>query len=284
MKAIYDVPAPAKLNMFLHVTGRRADGYHFIQSVFMLIDWCDTLHFELRTDGHISRSDFQQTTDAALPSEDLTVRAAKALQAACGTTLGVDIILEKRIPSQAGMGGGSSDAASCLLALQRLWRIELPREKLMAIALSLGADVPFFMCGGSAWVEGVGDRVTPIDLPSADFVVIKPRHGLSTQAIFSSSLLKRDTATATIEGFAGNGQEQIFEFGCNDLQPVAQALCPEISQSLKWLASAGLGGRMTGSGSAVFALLPHELDLSTALSEWEVRKCRNLQVHPLAGW
>ena len=284
MKAIYDVPAPAKLNVFLHVVGRRADGYHLIQSVFMLIDWCDTLHFELRKDGQISRSDLQRATDSALPAEDLTVRAAKALQAACGTPFGVDISLEKRIPSQAGMGGGSSDAASCLLALQRLWGVELPQKKLMAVALSLGADVPFFMFGGNAWAEGVGDLLTPMNLPLADFVVIKPRSGLSTQAIFSSPRLTRDTETATIESFARESREHTFEFGCNDLQPIAEALCPEISQSLEWLLSAGLKGRMTGSGSAVFARLPCDLELPVAASEWEVRKCRSLQTHPLAGW
>ena len=149
MKSIYDVPAPAKLNLFLHITGRRADGYHLIQSVFMLIDWCDTLHFELRTDGQISRTDLvgavSSGSSAPLPDHDLTMRAAKALKAACGTHLGVNISLEKRIPSQAGMGGGSSDAASCLLALQRLWGVQLPRQQLIAIALSLGADVPFFL-------------------------------------------------------------------------------------------------------------------------------------------
>jgi 4-diphosphocytidyl-2-C-methyl-D-erythritol kinase len=284
MKAIYDVPAPAKLNLFLHVTGRRADGYHLIQSVFMLIDWCDTLHFELRSDGRITRADLHRHTNADIPAEDLTVRAARALQAASGTSLGVDISLEKHIPSQAGMGGGSSDAASCLLALQRLWGIDLPREKLLAIALGLGADVPFFLCGGNAWVEGVGEIITPVGLPSADFVVVKPREGLSTQAIFSSFNLKRDTETATIESFARNVEERIFEFGCNDLQPVAEALCPEISQSLSWLSSAGLKGRMSGSGTAVFAQLPHRLDLPAAFNGWEIRKCRNLQMHPLAGW
>ncbi len=284
MKAIYDVPAPAKLNLFLHVTGRRADGYHLIQSVFMLIDWCDTLHFELRSDGRITRADLHRHTYADIPAEDLTVRAARALQAASGTSLGVDISLEKHIPSQAGMGGGSSDAASCLLALQRLWGIDLPREKLLAIALGLGADVPFFLCGGNAWVEGVGEIITPVDLPSADFVVVKPREGLSTQAIFSSFNLKRDTETATIEGFARNGEERILEFGRNDLQPVAEALCPEISQSLSWLSSAGLKGRMSGSGTAVFAQLPHRLDLPAVFNGWEIRKCRNLQMHPLAGW
>ena len=297
MKAIYDVPAPAKLNLFLHITGRRADGYHLLQSVFMLIDWCDTLHFELRTDGKISRNDVAaqgaSVTSEALPTEDLTVRAALALQRFSGTALGVHISLEKRIPSQAGMGGGSSDAASCLLALQHLWGLDVPRADLMAMALSLGADVPFFLSGGHAWVEGVGEKITPITLPAADFVVVKPRAGLSTQAIFGAPTLKRDSETATIEGFAADayGQSPVYKvygFGRNDLQPVALDLCPEIGRSLDWLTSKNLQGRMTGSGSAVFAHLPHGTDFvvtgSDLTGDREIRKCSNLEVHPLAGW
>ena len=298
MKAIYDVPAPAKLNLFLHITGRRADGYHLIQSIFMLIDWCDTLHFELRQDGHISRSDLPPggalnlaSGASTLPEEDLTVRAARALQKACGTPLGVHISLEKRIPSQAGMGGGSSDAASCLLALQRLWGVSLPRGELLSLALGLGADVPFFLSGGHAWIEGIGETITPIRLPAADFVVIKPAEGLSTQAIFRAPALKRDTETATIQGFAANtdGQDSlIFGFGHNDLQPVALGLCPPIRQSLDWLAARQLQGRMTGSGSAVFAHLPHGTDISgvdtVSTDGWKLRKCSNLEAHPLAGW
>ena len=284
MKAIYDVLAPAKLNLFLHITGRRPDGYHLIQSVFMLVDWCDTLHFESRGDGQIHRIDACQNAGVMLPADDLTVRAAKALQAASGTTLGVNITLEKRIPSQAGMGGGSSDAASCLLALQRLWGVSLPHQQLMALAIGLGADVPFFLCGSHAWVEGIGELVTPIELPAAEFVVIKPRSGLSTQAIFSSESLKRDTGTATIESFANLAIKQIFDYGCNDLQPIGEAFCPEISDSLKWLASAGLQGRMTGSGSAVFARCEHDPDLPVAPSGLKMQRCRNLQRHPLAGW
>ena len=294
MKAIYDVSAPAKLNLFLHITGRRADGYHLIQSVFMLIDWCDTLHFELRRDGKISRSDLtigHEIDVEALPAEDLCMRAARALQQACGTTLGVHISLEKRIPSQAGMGGGSSDAASCLLALQRLWGVNLPREKLLAIALSLGADVPFFLSGGHAWVEGVGELITPIGLPAAEFLVLKPSAGLSTQAIFSSQFLKRDSESATLEGFAADtyrNKNSIFEFGRNDLQPVALDLCPQLGQSLDWLAARKLQGRMTGSGSAVFAHLPHGTKIprfdGESNGDWKIRKCSNLEEHPLAGW
>ena len=283
LKAIYDVPAPAKLNTFLHINGRRADGYHFIQSVFMLIDWCDTLHFELRQDGNINRHDIG-AGGGQLPAEDLTLCAARALQKATGTGLGVDITLEKRIPAQAGMGGGSSDAASCLLALQRLWGVRLPAGDLRALALSLGADVPFFLQGGHAWVEGIGERITPVDLPAARFLVVKPPEGLSTQAIFTSPALKRDTETATIQGFAANTEGRIFEFGRNDLQSVALDLCPQLGQSLDWLGAAGLEGRMTGSGSAVFAHMPHDMDTPAAPSGWQVRKCSNLMMHPLAGW
>ena len=284
MKVIYDVPAPAKLNLFLHVTGRRSDGYHLIQSVFMLIDWCDTLHFEMRSDGLITRADVGAVDADALPAEDLTVRAAIALQKACGTSLGVHISLEKRIPSQAGMGGGSSDAASCLLALQRLWGVKLPRSELLAMALSLGADVPFFLSGGNAWVEGVGEQMTPIEVPAADFLVVKPPLGVSTPSIFMSPLLKRDTGTATIIGFAANEKPEVFGFGHNDLQPVAQKLCPQITESLDWLSARQLKGRMTGSGSAVFAYLPQEVDISGHPDGFKVRKCSNLQVHPLIGW
>lgn len=284
MKAIYDVVAPAKLNLFLHITGRRADGYHLIQSVFMLIDWCDTLNFELRTDGQITRADMSIADADVLPAEDLTIRAAKALQKACGTTLGVHISLDKRIPSEAGMGGGSSDAASSLLALQRLWGVRLPRHELLSIALSLGADVPFFLFGGNAWVEGVGEQMTPIDLPAADFLVVKPPLGVSTPLIFKSPALKRDTETATILGFAANDELGVFGFGHNDLQPVAQEFCPQISQSIDWLASKQLKGRMTGSGSAVFAHLQHDVDFADHPDGFKVRQCRNLQAHPLVGW
>lgn len=312
LKAIYDVPAPAKLNLFLHITGRRADGYHLIQSVFMLIDWCDTLHFELRHDGVISRSDLPASsgqTPELLPAEDLTVRAARALQKATGTSLGVHIGLEKRIPSQAGMGGGSSDAASCLLALQRLWGVTLPRSDLLALALSLGADVPFFLSGGHAWVEGIGERITPLRLPAAHFLVVKPNAGLSTQMIFNAPTLKRDSETATIMGFAADTQldesqtthsdvalKAIYEFGRNDLQPVALNLCPQLGQSLDWLKTKNLQGRMTGSGSAAFAYLPAHLSYGSestdvgmdsydeSMRDWKIRQCSNLKAHPLAGW
>ena len=281
MKALYDVPAPAKLNLFLHITGRRPDGYHLLQSVFMLVDWCDTLDFELRPDGRISRED----SGIDLPEDDLVVRAARALQQAGGTTAGVHIRLEKRIPVQAGMGGGSSDAASCLLALNRLWKLRLPLAALEQIGLALGSDVPFFLRGRNAFVEGIGERITPVEIPPARFAVVKPPEGLDTSLIFRDAALKRDSAPAIISGFAANHEGSYpFGFGHNDLQPVAQRLCPAVTQALKWLDDQGLQARMTGSGSAVFAQMPQEKALLPAPAGWQVRQCGNLAVHPLSGW
>ena len=276
MQSLYDIPAPAKLNLFLHITGRRDDGYHLLQSAFMLIDWCDTLHFEIRSDGIISREDLSW----ALPADDLCTRAAKALQDVTSCSLGVHIGIVKSVPAQAGMGGGSSDAASTLLALNRLWDLQLPLEKLMAIGLKLGADVPFFLSGRHGWVEGIGERITPIELPSARFVVVKPDAGLDTKLIFSDPELKRDSQPAIISGFAAN----TLTFGRNDLQAVAQKLCPGVNQALAWLATQGLSGRMTGSGSAVFAHLLHAVDLQSAPDAMQIKVCSSLDVHPLLGW
>ena len=285
MKALYDLQAPAKLNAFLHVLGRRSDGYHLLQSVFMLTDWCDTLHLQVRTDGLISRS---EEGCEPLPADDLCVRAARALQQATGCPLGVHIHLIKRIASQAGMGGGSSDAATCLLGLMRLWDVRPARERLQALALQLGADVPFFLLGRNAWVEGIGEQLQPIELPDARFLVIKPPAGLSTPAIFASPELKRDSKAATISGFAALGPDQIFGFGRNDLQPVAQKLQPEIGLGLQWLSDQGLTGRMTGSGSALFAHLPAGRFADTGPGKpadgWTVRVCNMLHMHPLADW
>ncbi len=276
IKTLYDVPAPAKLNLFLHVTGRRADGYHLLQTAMALIDWCDTLHFDLRPGGAISRHDL----GVALPDDDLIVRAARTLQSATGTPHGVHIEIDKRIPSQAGMGGGSSDAASTLLALHRLWNLQLPLEALTQIGLQLGADVPFFLSGGNAWVEGIGERISPLEIPAGQFVVVKPPDGLDTRLIFSDATLKRDSEPAILAGFAGNPTG----FGRNDMQVVAEKHCPGISQALEWLAAQGLNGRMTGSGSAVFAWAPAEMALNAAPAGFEVRWCRGMNAHPLAGW
>jgi 4-diphosphocytidyl-2-C-methyl-D-erythritol kinase len=276
MKALYEVPAPAKLNLFLHVTGRRPDGMHLLQSAFMLIDWCDTMHFELRPGAALSREDLGEP----LPPDDLVLRAARALQQVSATSHGAHIAIEKRLPSQAGMGGGSSDAASCLLALNRLWGLNYPLARLAQIGLALGADVPFFLGGRNAWVEGVGERLTAIELPRARFAVVKPAEGLETATIFKDPLLNRSGEAAIISGFAANP----YAFGVNDLQPVAQRLCPGVAQALQWLGSQGLQGRMTGSGSAVFAQMLQDRHLQAAPAGWQVRECSNLEAHPLVGW
>ena len=285
MKALYDVPAPAKLNLFLHVTGRRADGYHLLQSVFMLVDWHDTLHFERRTDGAISREDLL----APLPEDDLCLRAARTLQQATGTAQGAHISIAKRLPAQAGMGGGSSDAASCLLALNRLWGLGLSRDALERIGLTLGADVPFFLRGRNAWVEGIGEQITPVDLPPARFLVAKPAQGLETARIFGHPELSRASEPAILSRFAAHP----YGFGHNDLQPVAEKLSPDVRQALQWVADQGgeakehkLQARMTGSGSAVFAQLPDNwLNPKAEVPPgWQVEVCSNLAVHPLVEW
>jgi 4-diphosphocytidyl-2-C-methyl-D-erythritol kinase len=282
LRALYDVPAPAKLNLFLHVVGRRADGYHLLQSAFVPIDWCDTLHFEVRADGRLARHDL----GAALPADDLCLRAARALQSASGTGLGVDLSIFKRIPSGAGMGGGSSDAASTLLALNRLWGLRWPAGRLAALGLGLGADVPFFLGGGPAFVEGVGERLTPIAWAPRGYAVVKPPAGIETRKIFASPLLGRSPATATIEGFTGDGSGS--SFGRNDLQAAAEAECPEVAEAARWLRRRFGNDRMTGSGSAVFAsagdgaqpgVLPDDLPPG-----WTGRMCRSLAAHPLRGW
>jgi 4-diphosphocytidyl-2-C-methyl-D-erythritol kinase len=286
MQSLYDVPAPAKLNLFLHITGRRADGYHLIQSVFMLIDWCDTLHFSVRPDGVISREDLGWK----LPADDLVVRAARALQHACGGTQGVHIGIHKSVPAQAGMGGGSSDAASTLLALNRLWNLQWPVSALARLGLGLGADVPFFLTGRHGWVEGIGEKITPVDLPDAQFVVVKPDAGLETRLIFNDPALKRDSEPAIISGFAAKAFINPLGFGRNDLQAVAQKLCPGVSQAIDWLESQGLKGRMTGSGSAVFALVQQGVGslrwsgLDSVPAGFEAKVCSSVGVHPLWGW
>jgi 4-diphosphocytidyl-2-C-methyl-D-erythritol kinase len=279
MQSLFDVPAPAKLNLFLHITGRRDDGYHLIQSVFMLVDWADTLHFELRRDGQLSREDLS----TPLPADDLVLRAARALQSAAQCRLGAHIGVAKSVPAQAGMGGGSSDAASTLLALNRLWGLHLSVAALSVIGLRLGADVPFFLAGHNAWVEGIGEKITPVDVAPARFLVVKPDAGLETGQIFSDPALKRESEPAIISGFAASADGYGFSFGRNDLQPVAQKLCPGISQAIDWLESLGFSGRMTGSGSAVFAHLPHEVDVQPPQG-FLVRSCSSLDVHPLRGW
>ena len=281
MQALYDVPAPAKLNLFLHVVGRRPDGYHLLQSVFVPIDWCDTLHFELRRDAGLHRHDL----GTSLPPDDLCLRAARALQAASGTAFGVDISIRKEVPSGAGMGGGSSDAASTLVALNRLWRLGWTRARLMALGATLGADVPFFLGTGPAWVEGIGERLTPVLLPARQYVVLKPPASLPTKDIFSSPHLVRDTKPATLSDFLAD----TAGFGKNDMQDAALALCSEVGQALELLQGRWGNSRMTGSGSAVFARIGvDDATEGEGFSElpagWRSRRCRSLERHPLWEW
>ncbi len=276
MNFLHDVPAPAKLNLFLHITGRRADGYHLMQSAFTLLDWGDVLHFDLLDSGRIERTDLS----TPLPPDDLIVRAARLLQSASGTRLGAHIAVDKRLPAMAGLGGGSSDAASTLLALNRLWGLNWTRRQLAPLALSLGADVPFFIFGRNAWAEGVGDILTPVELPRQRFVIVKPLKGLSTADIFGDPGLERAHKSVTISDFVA----QPYGFGQNDLQQVAERLSPDVLTALNVLRSWGLRPRMTGSGSAVFAPVPESFHLPPVSSDLTCRVCHNLAVHPLEGW
>ena len=292
LRALYDVPAPAKLNLFLHVVGRRADGYHLLQSLFVLVDWADTLHFESRADGALARRDL----GPALPADDLCLRAARALQSASGTRLGADISIMKRLPWGAGLGGGSSDAASTLLALNRLWALRWPRERLSELGLRLGADVPFFLGGQPAFVEGIGERLTPLALPPARYAVVKPPAAIATRDIFEHPALVRDTGAVILAGSldeagrigAPAGWTQ--GFGKNDLQPPAEDRCPEVAQAARWLEARYGNSRMTGSGSAVFARVGAGVPPEAAFPEdelpqgWVGRLCRGLDRHPLVGW
>ena len=289
------VPAPAKINLFLHIIGRRADGYHLLQSVFQLVDWSDRLHFERRNDGRLVRHDLTE----ALPEDDLILRAARALQKAGGCPDGADISVDKQVPWGAGMGGGSSDAATTLLALNRLWGLNLPRAKLLQIGLTLGADVPFFVGGRNAFVEGIGERLTPARVPRQWFAIVKPAASIVTKELFSHPLLIRNSEPVILSGSLdgeldaavwSTGELHGDAFGRNDMQPPAEDRCPDVAQAARWLESRFGNSRMTGSGSAVFARAgTGETPVATFPAEalpkgWVGRMCRGLEVHPLAEW
>ncbi len=302
MRALHDLAAPAKLNLFLHVVGKRPDGYHLLQSLFVLIDWADTLHVELRDDGRLQRHDVLGTHGQPLPADDLCLRAARLLQAETGCTRGADIHLEKRLPAGAGMGGGSSDAATTLLALNRLWDLRLPLPRLLELGLTLGADVPFFLGGGPAFVEGIGEILHPLTLPAQRYAVIKGPAGLATKEIFSSPFLARSENLAIVAGFpasAGTANELVAGFGHNDLQPAAESISSEVRDAVALMSKQFGNARMTGSGAAVFSVLAgdgedgkDDQSLATLLkaqpraetSGWTGRICRSLAQHPLAGW
>jgi 4-diphosphocytidyl-2-C-methyl-D-erythritol kinase len=267
-------PAPAKLNLFLHVTGRRADGYHELQTLFQLIDLCDTLTIGVREDGQIERP----TGTAGVAAEsDLSLRAARALKEATGTPHGASISVHKRIPLGGGLGGGSSDAATTLLALNELWECGLPLEELARLALPLGADVPVFVHGSSAWAEGVGERLTPVSLPERWYVVIYPGVGVSTREVFQSPELTRNSPLITIRAF--------FESdGRNDCEPVVRARSPEVAEALQWLAGRA-AARLTGTGSCVFSACTSAADAERLAAQvpdrWMSFAARGLSTSPV---
>jgi 4-diphosphocytidyl-2-C-methyl-D-erythritol kinase len=287
---LHGCPAPAKLNLFLHVTGRRADGYHLLQTVFQLLDHGDTLDFDLRSDGEIRR-----TTDVpGVPEHsDLIVRALTLLQAEHVRRHGVpppgiDVAIVKRLPMGGGLGGGSSDAATALLAANHLWRAALTRDELMALALPLGADIPFFIFGENAFAEGVGEALVPVATPDCWYVVIEPGVAVPTAAIFCSDHLTRDTKPVRIADFSRHltSRSDLSGFGKNDLQAVATQLFAPVAEAIEWLSNYG-DARMTGSGACVFSACTSEAAADAVLANmppiWRAWKAKALKQHPMAG-
>ena len=274
-------PAPAKLNLFLHVVGRRTDGYHLLQTLFRFIDLHDTLHFSLRGDGVVHRVN---AVEGVTEAQDLCVRAARLLQSETGCGLGVDITVEKRIPMGGGLGGGSSDAATTLIALNRLWSLGLSRERLMRLGLRLGADVPVFVFGETAFAEGVGEELQACPLPEAWYVVLFPPVQVPTAQIFARPELTRNTVSITMRALAKGQAEQPLH---NDLQPVVCGLYPEVSRYLAWLGRFG-DAMMTGSGACVFAGFDSRSGAEAVLQQLphEMRGvvAQGLARHPLHDW
>jgi 4-diphosphocytidyl-2-C-methyl-D-erythritol kinase len=267
-------PAPAKLNLFLHVTGRRPDGYHELQTVFQLIDLCDMIAISVRDDGRIERPDGPAGVD---PEADLTVRAARALQQATGCRLGATLRVRKRIPMGGGLGGGSSDAASVLLGLNAVWGCGLPVEALARLGLPLGADVPVFVQGFSAWGEGVGENLQPLELPEAWYVVIHPGVHVGTRDVFKSPELTRNSPIITIRAFFESG-------GRNDCEPVVRARFPAVAEALDWLGRFA-PARLTGTGSCIFAPCASAIDAERLAARvpdrWTSYVARGLNVSPV---
>lgn len=294
-------PAPAKLNLFLHVVGRRADGYHLLQTLFRFIDYGDSLSFQARDDAQVVRLN---PLPGVPPEQDLALRAACLLQAETGCRQGVNISLEKRLPMGGGLGGGSSDAATVLLALNQLWGLGLSRTQLQALGLRLGADVPVFVFGQNAFAEGVGEQLQPVSLPEAWYLVLVPPVAVPTAAIFQSPALRRDTpaitltawqefasaagSRATARAFGTPAAGQAWGFGHNDLEPVACTLHAAVAEHLAWLQARTLPGqsRMSGSGACVFAEFSNELEARALASELPPGWCgwvaSGLAAHPLA--
>jgi len=265
--------APAKLNLFLHVLGRRADGYHELQTVFRLIDRADRIRIAAREDGEIAFS-------GAYGEDNLCFRAARLLKQESGSSLGADIALEKSLPVGGGLGGGSSDAATVLLALNRLWKLGLGRARLQALGAKLGADVPFFIFGKSALGEGIGERLTALDLPPAWYVVVTPQVAVSTKEIFAAALTGQSKRLTIPPFFPGRGE--------NDLERVVTGRYPEVAASLKWLKERAAQARMTGSGACVFAEFATEAEARAIQSQMprgmDGFVAQGLDRHPLYDW
>jgi 4-diphosphocytidyl-2-C-methyl-D-erythritol kinase len=277
-----ELHSPAKLNLFLHIIGRRSDGYHLLQSVFQLIDWCDIVTLKLIPQNEVRRID---PIPGLAPEQDLVVRAANLLKDFCRIQTGVEISLQKNIPIGAGLGGGSSDAATTLIGLNALWDLKLDQQTLISLGLKLGADVPFFIFGKNAFVEGIGEQVQEVALETQDFLVIFPNQGIATASIFQDPKLTRDHAPITIDGFLASPQLK----QSNDCQAVAVRICPEVKQALDWISQAVPGSepRMSGSGSSVFAVLDPKTDsaklqnlLQTLPKGWVGRIVQGLNKNP----
>jgi len=288
-------PAPAKLNLFLHVTGRRADGYHTLQTLFRFIDLHDTLHFGLREDGEVRRTN---AVEGVAEDDDLCVRAARLLQSETGCALGADIAVEKRIPLGGGLGGGSSDAATTLIALNRLWSLGLTRARLMQLSLRLGADVPVFVFGENAFAEGIGEKLQACPLGDAWYVVLIPPVQVPTAQIFAHPELTRDTVSITMRALLKGQLEQPLH---NDLQPVVCDLYPEVARHISWLENLRVEQQaahpcethfgkamMTGSGACVFAEFANRSQAEAVLRElphgMSGAVAQGLARHPLHDW
>ena len=287
MRSLHDCPAPAKLNLFLHVTGRRADGYHLLQSVFQLIDRADRLHFDLRDDDQIRRTN---DVPGVPEDQDLVVRALRLLQADYARRHGrlppgISVAVEKVLPMGGGLGGGSSDAATALMAANALWDAGLGREELMALGLPLGADIPFFLFGETAFVEGVGEAMQPVPGPDCWYVVVEPGVAVPTPAIFSAPDLTRDSNPVRITDFSRHTDSgEAVGFGKNDLQDVAMRLFPPVAEAVEWLGRYG-DARMTGSGACVFCAFSSEDAADQVLAHvpgrWAAWKAKSLKTHPM---
>lgn len=306
MTALYDVPAPAKINLFLHVIGRRADGYHLLQTAFRFIGLYDYLDFDRRDDGLIGREG--EGVEGLAAEDDLVVRAARMLQQATGSRHGAQIRYRKNIPAGGGLGGGSSNAASTLIALNRLWGTGLSRNDLQALGARLGSDVPVFIYGQSAFAQGTGDELQPLGLPDAAYLLIQPHASVSTAQVFSAPDLTRDTKPITITIFTDwqqfkahqeTGQASVY-FGRNDLEPVAFALDENVNAAGIWLHQHGVNARMTGSGACFFAeyetpeqALKHKQKIIGKITQCpnaasavirQMWVCPGLHEHPLKYW